>query len=233
MVAMSKRIFHQTRSQVRASFDELENWIFETFGEGRYDHDESEEEIALEVAKRRRGMRFFTAGRPRDRKRFASILFPIFHGDPNEALYEEAFQDVLRVAGVSVKPQSRHKLSFRGGILYFTADSQGNLYAVVASDDFPMASVYEFLDEMLEAGDGRNRLRPASGSGQVYESIDVASALDQAEESLWAEQQFVEDAFGVRELALTSWKKRVRPGDGSSFYFEEDAPDFSQFQTHL
>eukprot|EP00435_Cladocopium_sp_Y103_P063327 s574_g24.t3 len=142
-------------------------------------------------------MRFFTAGRPRDRKRFASILFPIFHGDPNEALYEEAFQDVLRVAGVSVKPQSRHKLSFRGGILYFTADSQGNLYAV------------------------------------VYESIDVASALDQAEESLWAEQQFVEDAFGVRELALTSWKKRVRPGDGSSFYFEEDAPDFSQFQTHL
>eukprot|EP00435_Cladocopium_sp_Y103_P063288 s574_g24.t2 len=197
MVAMSKRIFHQTRSQVRASFDELENWIFETFGEGRYDHDESEEEIALEVAKRRRGMRFFTAGRPRDRKRFASILFPIFHGDPNEALYEEAFQDVLRVAGVSVKPQSRHKLSFRGGILYFTADSQGNLYAV------------------------------------VYESIDVASALDQAEESLWAEQQFVEDAFGVRELALTSWKKRVRPGDGSSFYFEEDAPDFSQFQTHL
>ncbi|CAL1136563.1 unnamed protein product [Cladocopium goreaui] len=214
---MWKKLHHQTRSQVRASFDELENWILETFGERRFEHDESEEEIALEVAKRRRGMRFFTAGRPRDRKRFASILFPIFHGDPNEALYEEAFQDVLRVAGVSVKPQSRHKLSFRGGILYFTADSQGNLYAVVASDDFPMASVYEFLDEMLE----------------VYESIDVASALDQAEESLWAEKQFVEDAFGVRELALTSWKKRVRPGDGSSFYFEEDTPDFSEFQTRL
>eukprot|EP00434_Breviolum_minutum_P016225 symbB.v1.2.014297.t1/scaffold1034.1/size142864/10 len=123
-----------------------------------------EEEIALEVSKRRRGMRFFTAGRPRDRKRFASILFPLFAGDPNETLYEEAFQDVLRVAGVSVKPGSRHKLSFGAGILYFTADSQGNLYAVVASDDFPMNFVYEFLDEMLE----------------VYESIDVAGALDQA-----------------------------------------------------
>ena len=55
-------------------------------------------------------------------------------------------------------------------------------YAVVASDDFPMASVYEFLDEMLEAGHGGNLRRHASGgfSAQVYESIDVASALDKA-----------------------------------------------------
>ncbi|CAK9025683.1 unnamed protein product [Durusdinium trenchii] len=162
-------------------------------------------------------MRFFTAGRPRDRKRFASILFPLFKGDPNETLYQEAFQDVLRVAGVSVKPQSRHKLSFGGGILYFTADNQGNLYGVVASDDYPMSFVFEFLDDMLE----------------VYESIDVASALNKADETLWAEQQFVEDAFGVRELALESWKKRVREGDGSSFYFPEDALRSSEFVERL
>ena len=71
---------------------------------------------------------------------------------------------MLRVAGVSVKPLSRpsktvafvscfmrHKLSFGGGILYFTADREKNLYGVVASEDYPMAQVFDFLDEMLEA----------------------------------------------------------------------------------
>lgn len=45
----------------------------------------------------------------------------------------------------------RHKLSFGGGILYFTADREKNLYGVVASEDYPMAQVFDFLDEMLEA----------------------------------------------------------------------------------
>lgn len=53
----------------------------------------------------------------RDRRLFASILFPIFQGDPNEELYQEAFQDVLRVAGVSVKPLSRpSKTGFKAAV---------------------------------------------------------------------------------------------------------------------
>ncbi|CAE7667268.1 unnamed protein product, partial [Symbiodinium pilosum] len=122
----------------------------------------------------------------------------LFQSDPNKEVYEEAFGDVLRVAGSSVKPGSRHKLSFRAGILFFTADKMGNTYGVVASEDFPMARAYSFLEDLL----------------QVYHSIDVETALDQGDESLWSEPRFREDAFGVRELAIASWKKQLRPGDG-------------------
>ncbi|CAJ1344921.1 unnamed protein product [Effrenium voratum] len=201
-LAMSEKLYRAIKSQVRAVHDELEDWIFEAFREGGLPECESDEEQDLkeEVAQRRRGMRYFAAGRPRDRKQFASMLFPIFQGDPNEQLYQEAFHDILRVAGTSVKAKSRHKLSFGISVLFFTA-GQGNLYGVVASGDFPTHLAFEFLEEMLE----------------VYESIDVACALDQADETLWSEKQFVQDAFGVRELAVASWKKRIQPGDGSLY----------------
>ncbi|CAJ1447476.1 unnamed protein product [Effrenium voratum] len=127
-LAMSEKLYRAIKSQVRAVHDELEDWIFEAFREGGLPECESDEEQDLkeEVAQRRRGMRYFAAGRPRDRKQFASMLFPIFQGDPNEQLYQEAFHDILRVAGTSVKAKSRHKLSFGISVLFFTA-GQGNL----------------------------------------------------------------------------------------------------------
>ncbi|CAE7215600.1 unnamed protein product [Symbiodinium microadriaticum] len=196
---MSYENFSAIKAKVQGAFDDVEAWIFQAF-EGPVQDLDIDEDLELELAQRRRGMRFFAAGRARDGKRFASILFPLFQGDPNKDLYEEAFCDVLRVAGNSVKPGSRHKLSFRAGVLFFTADSLGNTYGVVASDDFPLANAYNFLEEML----------------QVYHSIDVEIALNEAEESLWSEPRFREDAFGIRELAIASWKKQLRPGDGSA-----------------
>ncbi|OLQ09116.1 hypothetical protein AK812_SmicGene7334 [Symbiodinium microadriaticum] len=160
---MSYENFSAIKAKVQGAFDDVEAWIFQAF-EGPVQDLDIDEDLELELAQRRRGMRFFAAGRARDGKRFASILFPLFQGDPNKDLYEEAFCDVLRVAGNSVKPGSRHKLSFRAGVLFFTADSLGNTYGVVASDDFPLANAYNFLEEML----------------QVYHSIDVEIALNEA-----------------------------------------------------
>mmetsp|Transcript_22405 Transcript_22405/g.46436 ORF Transcript_22405/g.46436 Transcript_22405/m.46436 type:complete len:97 (-) Transcript_22405:53-343(-) len=83
------------------------------------------------------------------------------------------------------------------------------MYGVVASDDFPMADAFVFLEEMLE----------------VYEGVDVATALDKADASLWKEAQFRDDAFGVRNLAIAAWKSRARPEDGFSYGpAEEFAP---------
>ncbi|CAJ1373587.1 unnamed protein product [Effrenium voratum] len=75
---MSEKLYRAIKSQVRAVHDELEDWIFEAFREGGLPECESDEEQDLkeEVAQRRRGMRYFAAGRPRDRKQFASMLFP-------------------------------------------------------------------------------------------------------------------------------------------------------------
>mmetsp|Transcript_44838 Transcript_44838/g.104504 ORF Transcript_44838/g.104504 Transcript_44838/m.104504 type:complete len:128 (+) Transcript_44838:60-443(+) len=119
--------FSFIKAQAQAAFDDVEAWIFQALPDGEPSAEEEDEDLDLEVAQRRRGMRFFAAGRARDGRQFASLLFPLFKGDPNQQLYEEAFRDVLRVAGSSVKPRSRHKLSFRGGVLYFTADREGNM----------------------------------------------------------------------------------------------------------
>merc|ERR1711988_1487550 len=114
-----------------------------------------------------------------------------------------AVADILRVAGGSgsVQPRTRHKLSFDLGVLYFTADERGNMYGVVASDDFPMGETFKFLEELLE----------------VYAGIDIGPALDKADASLWSEAQVRDDAFGVRNLALSAWKKHSRPDDGFSY----------------
>merc|ERR1719316_2529668 len=97
------------------------------------------EDLDNTVAQKRRGMRFFAAGRVRDRRMFASILFPMFQGDPHEKSYREAVEDILRVAGRSMQARTRHKLSFDLGVLYFTADGRGNMFGVVASEDFQMS----------------------------------------------------------------------------------------------
>ncbi|CAK0814708.1 unnamed protein product [Prorocentrum cordatum] len=146
-------------------------------------------------------MRYFAAGRVQDRRMFASMLFPLFEGDPHERSYLDAVSDVLRVAGGSVKPKTRHKLSFDLGVLYFTADKRGNMYCVVASEDFGMSTAFRFLEEMLG----------------VYDGVDLPAALDGADESLWSEPHFRGDAFGVRSLAVEAWKRHSRPGDGFSY----------------
>merc|ERR1711865_296454 len=99
---------------------------------------------------------------------------------------------------MGVAPKTRHKLSFDLGVLYFTADERGNMFGIVASDDYPMGEAFKFLDEMLD----------------VYDGIDIPGALDKADASLWREEHFRDDAFGVRELAISAWKKVARADDG-------------------
>ncbi|CAE8724640.1 unnamed protein product [Polarella glacialis] len=198
---MNYRHFSKVRGEASAAFDEIEDWMLEVFGENRDAllPQLCGQDLDLAVAQRRRGMRYFAAGRSRDQRMFASILFPLFHGDPHERNYREAVEDILRVAGSSVQPKTRHKLSFDLGILFFTSDAHGNMFGVVASGDFPLSEAFKFLEKMLE----------------VYEGIDIAVALDGADSTLWSEQQFRDDAFGVRNLAIDIWKTLSRPGDGS------------------
>mmetsp|Transcript_113918 Transcript_113918/g.302721 ORF Transcript_113918/g.302721 Transcript_113918/m.302721 type:complete len:228 (-) Transcript_113918:42-725(-) len=206
---MDYKRFSEARAEARRAFDSIEDWLAEVFGEQREDfllQLEGEEDLDLAVAQSRRGMRYFAAGRAKDRRMFASLLFPMFQGDPHERSYREAVEDILRVAGGSVQPKTRHKLSFELGVLYFTADSRGNMFGVVASDDFPMADAFTFLEEMLE----------------VYEGIDISTALDKADASLWKEEQFRDDAFGVRNLAIAAWKNLARPEDGFSHSLAEE-----------
>lgn len=205
---MDYKRFSKVRGDARAAFDAIEDWMAEVFADSAaLPSLEDEDDLDLVVAKRRRGMRYFAGGRVKDRRMFASILFPMFQGDPHERSYREAVEEILGVAGGSVQPKTRHKLSFELGVLYFTADARGNMYGIVASDDFPMADTFTFLEEMLD----------------VYDDIDIATALDKADASLFLEPQFRDDAFGIRELALAAWGKLSRPDDGLSY---EPAGDF-------
>lgn len=195
--------FSEIRGQARAAFDDIEDWMAEAFG-GNRDNLMAlldAEDLDNAVSQKRRGMRFFAAGRVRDRRMFASILFPMFQGDPHEKCYREAVEDILRVAGGSVGARTRHKLSFDLGVLYFTADGKGNMYGVVASECFPMGDAFKLLEELLD----------------VYDNIDINPALDKADASLWSEAQIRDDAFGVRNLAVSAWKKYSRPDDGFSY----------------
>lgn len=201
--SMDYKRFSEMRGKARAAFDDIEDWMAEVFG-GNRDLLMSlldAEDLDNAVAQKRRGMRYFAAGRVRDRRMFASILFPMFQGDPHEKSYREAVEDILRVAGGSVGPRTRHKLSFDLGVLYFTADGRGNMYGVVASADFTMGDAFKFLEELLD----------------VYDGIDIGKALDKADASLWTEAQVRDDAFGVRNLAVSAWKKLSRPDDGFSY----------------
>merc|ERR1712137_939687 len=160
-------------------------------------------ELTAAVARQRRGMRYFAAGRAKDRRMFASILFPLFICDPYEDRYLEAVTDILKVAGGSamLQPKTRHKLSFDLGVVYFTADARGNVYGVVASEDFPMDDAFKFLDEMV----------------QVYDGVDIHAALEGADVTLWSERRIRDDAFGIRDLAIATWKRMSRPDDGLSY----------------
>lgn len=205
---MEYKRFSKVRGEVRASFDEIEDWMAKVFGDSdaAANVEDDDDELDLAVAKRRRGMRYFAAGRVKDRRMFASILFPMFQGDPHEGAYREAVEDILRVAGGSVQPKTRHKLSFDLGVLYFTADTRGHMFGVVASDDFPMSETFNFLEEMLD----------------VYDGIDIAKGLDKTDASLFQEPRFRNDAFGVQELALEAWRRLSRPEDGFSHEVEKD-----------
>jgi len=200
---MDYKRFSEIRGNARAAFDSIEDWMAEVFGGNRETlmAQLDAEDLVGAVAQKRRGMRYFAAGRVRDRRMFASILFPMFQGDPHENSYREAVEDILRVAGNSVQPKTRHKLSFDLGVLYFTADARGNMFGIVASEDFPLGDAFKFLEEMLD----------------VYEGVDIQAALDKADASLWNEAQVRDDAFGIRNLAIASWKKLSRPDDGFSY----------------
>mmetsp|Transcript_38224 Transcript_38224/g.96954 ORF Transcript_38224/g.96954 Transcript_38224/m.96954 type:complete len:228 (+) Transcript_38224:98-781(+) len=203
---MDYKRFSRVRGESRAAFDAIEDWMSEVFGDNREVllaelKGEDGADLDLAVAKRRRGMRYFAAGRVKDRRMFCSLLFPMFQGDPHERSYREAVEDILKVAGSSVQPRTRHKLSFDLGVLYFTADARDNMYGIVASECFPMAETFKFLEEMLD----------------VYEGIDIPGALDKTDVSLWSEPHFRDDAFGVRELAEAAWRKLSRPEDGFSY----------------
>mmetsp|Transcript_24159 Transcript_24159/g.51523 ORF Transcript_24159/g.51523 Transcript_24159/m.51523 type:complete len:222 (+) Transcript_24159:128-793(+) len=206
---MDFKTFSHFRAETRAEFDHIEDWLDEAFGDSRDNLfqilDERPADLAVVAAKRRKGMKYFAAGRCAGQRLFASWLFPFFEGDPLIEDYRAAIKDVLKVAGGSVQPRTRHKLSFDLGTLYFTGDNVGNIFGVVASECFPMDDAFKFLQEMLD----------------IYDGIDVASALDTADPSIWDEPHFRDDAFGVKELATGAWRNLSRPHDG--FCFEPSA----------
>eukprot|EP00927_Polykrikos_kofoidii_P055703 TRINITY_DN49917_c0_g1_i1.p1 TRINITY_DN49917_c0_g1~~TRINITY_DN49917_c0_g1_i1.p1 ORF type:complete len:219 (+),score=47.94 TRINITY_DN49917_c0_g1_i1:258-914(+) len=210
---MEFKRFSHCRRKTRETLDAIEDWMIQVFEERNEELLEQldVEDLDLEVAQRRRGVRYFAAGRSKDRRMFASFLFPRFQNDPNERVYREAVEDILRVAGGSVPAKTRHKLSFDPGVLYFTADDRGNLYGVVASDDYPMGDAFTLLEEILE----------------VYDGIDIGSALDKADPSLWNEPRFRDDAFGVKSLAFDAWVRTSRPEDGSPLGPIDDEEDSS------
>jgi len=191
---MNYQDYSQLRGEAREAFDAIEDWMADAFGKNRDTFVGEFDEEYQEPLKR--GMRYFAAGRSKDRRMFASWLFPKFQGDVNETRYREALVDILRVAGSSVAPKTRHKLSFDLGVLYFTADGGGNMLGVVASEDFPMAQAFKFLQEMLD----------------IYDGVDI-SALDKAD-AVWKDERFRNDAFGVRDLAIAAWKRYARKEDG-------------------
>lgn len=197
---MDYKRFSAIRHEARAAFDTIEDWMAEAFGENR---DKVLAQLEVEdldqvLSRRRKGVRYFAAGRSCDQIMFAQWLFPMFEADPNERAYREAVKDVLRVAGGSVKPRTKHKLSFDLGVLYFTADGRGHMYGVVASDDFPVPEAFRYLENILE----------------VYDGIDVSGALDNSNSSFWREEALQRDLFGVKPLAESAWKKVARPEDG-------------------
>merc|ERR1719235_2338978 len=125
---MNYRRYSELRSEARAAFDAVEDWMDRAFG-GSFDEAMAEldsEDLEAAVSTKRRGMRYFAGGRARDQRLFASILFPLFHGDRHLHSHREAIIDILRVAGGQVAAKSRHKLSFDLGVLYFTADARGS-----------------------------------------------------------------------------------------------------------
>lgn len=168
-----------------------------------------EEDLDLDLSTQRRGVRYFAAGRSKDRRMFASFMFAAFEGDPNERAYREAIEDILRVAGGSVQARTRHKLSFDHGILYFTADDRGNMYGVVASEEYSMADAFKLLEAILD----------------IYDGIDIATGLDKADSSLMKEKQFQDDLFGIRSRAADVWRRMSRPGDGQSYDSQDKAAD--------
>eukprot|EP00403_Amphidinium_massartii_P026622 CAMPEP_0178397286 /NCGR_PEP_ID=MMETSP0689_2-20121128/14166_1 /TAXON_ID=160604 /ORGANISM="Amphidinium massartii, Strain CS-259" /LENGTH=220 /DNA_ID=CAMNT_0020017987 /DNA_START=109 /DNA_END=767 /DNA_ORIENTATION=- len=191
------------RAEARAAFDSIEDWMADVFGNNRdkFLGELDRDDLDSVAAQKRRGMRYFAAGRCKDQQLFASWLFPMFQGDPHVKTYRESIMDILKVAGQSVAPKTRHKLAFDLGVLYFTADTRGNMYGTVASEDYPMNDAFKFLEEMLE----------------IYEGIDINAAMEKTDSAVWKEDRLRDDAFGIKDLSVQAWKKLARPHDGTVY----------------
>mmetsp|Transcript_2733 Transcript_2733/g.4606 ORF Transcript_2733/g.4606 Transcript_2733/m.4606 type:complete len:230 (+) Transcript_2733:118-807(+) len=191
------------RGEARAAFDSIEDWMADIFGNNREKllNNLDLDDLDSVAAQKRRGLRYFAAGRAKDQRMFASWLFPMFQGDPHVKAYRDAVVDILKVAGQSVAPKTRHKLAFDLGVLYFTADTRGNMYGAVASEDYPMNDAFKFLEEILE----------------IYEGIDIHAAMDKTDSAVWKEERLRDDAFGIKDLSVQAWKKLARPQDGTVY----------------
>eukprot|EP00929_Paragymnodinium_shiwhaense_P121096 TRINITY_DN93214_c0_g1_i1.p1 TRINITY_DN93214_c0_g1~~TRINITY_DN93214_c0_g1_i1.p1 ORF type:complete len:209 (-),score=42.72 TRINITY_DN93214_c0_g1_i1:74-700(-) len=196
---MDYRKFSSLRGDARAAFDAVEDWMAELFGERReelmaqLDNDED-----FDAADFRPGLRYFGAGRARDRRLFASFLLDVGRPDAYEQQYREALEDVLRVAAGALQARSRHKLSFDHGVLYFTADDGGNLFGVAATCSYPMDDAFDVLEAIV----------------RVYADLDVVAALNNSDPALWQDVRFRDDAFGVRGLVTDIWRRSQKTAPG-------------------
>ena len=134
--------FRAAKKELASGFDDLEDWMRGACDAPELEGgsmasgasgsllDESDLLAADRVlSSRRRGFKFFAAGRCSDCHLFARFACSsLFEADPNRAAYGCSVQTLLRQAASSVTPRSRHKYNLAAGILYFTADERGNLY---------------------------------------------------------------------------------------------------------
>eukprot|EP00743_Colponemidia_sp_Colp-15_P002855 GILK01003089.1.p1 GENE.GILK01003089.1~~GILK01003089.1.p1 ORF type:complete len:293 (-),score=56.33 GILK01003089.1:183-1019(-) len=201
-------------------FDNLEDWLESAFTgstnirgpredtatlnkSDTYDEEEEDDDADLEDQfwLSKKGLKFFAAGDFASRLVFASFLFPKFEGDTHYTRYIGTFKDVLRVAGGRVKPRTRHKLTFGLGTLWFSADQDGHMFAVLSSNEYPQAFAFRFLWETIP----------------LFDTVNIASAVREVSHEVAQEDYFKADAFGLRPLIMDAYKTYVREGDGNAF----------------
>ncbi|CEM26947.1 unnamed protein product [Vitrella brassicaformis CCMP3155] len=188
-----------------SAFDSVEDWLGSAFQPGSTEEisPEEEHEAAVDLSRRRKGIKYFTAARHTDRPStsFYSRSFPMYSPDALEGYYQEVFSDVLRLAGDKVDARTRHKMPFDGGVLYFSADSRANLFGLFASEDVPTTVAFRCLWQAMD----------------VFDDLSVDTALDTIDATLRFDHDFMRDAFGVAPLMDEIWQRWARVGDGQAF----------------
>eukprot|EP00397_Hematodinium_sp_SG-2012_P052307 GEMP01061774.1.p1 GENE.GEMP01061774.1~~GEMP01061774.1.p1 ORF type:complete len:222 (+),score=52.71 GEMP01061774.1:160-825(+) len=211
---MQYEIYIEAKRHVVRPFEDVTDWVKELFDQPLADKAyvatgnkalcaDDIRDVEAEVVKRRQGIKFFHAGNYSAKKTFANFLFPHFEDEDKEEYYD-AVSEFMRVAKSTrhMIPKSSNKIELGPiGTLVFSCDSQGFLYGVVCSQDYPLKQAFDFVQDAMK----------------LYADIPIRSALDGTDISVWTDTpEFYTDVFGIRPLAYELWQKYARPEDGST-----------------
>lgn len=180
--------FRAAKAAAAEEFNAIEDWYTQELNDQKASHVD-----AVELSKRKLGMKYLVFGRFGDPgELFFSLLFPHFQGDVHVSVYEEAVRGILKLAGKTIGPRSRHKFTFDLGTFYFSADNRGSLVGVVASCDFPMEQAYQF----------------------VFEMTDLLNRVDSSD---LTGPNCLQNHKGLHQAALETWQRFAREGDGTAY----------------